>query len=107
MTDNVGQVEQRVLGGGLDLEHVKGRAGNVTGFQQLGQRFFVHQTTTGAVDDAHALFGLGKVFAAQDVCGLSVKGTCSVMKSARASSSSSSTFSTPIFVGLFFAKKGS
>jgi hypothetical protein len=49
---------------------------------RLGQRRLVDQAAARAVDDAHALLGLGQVLGRQDAAVLSVIGTCSVMKSA-------------------------
>ena len=66
-TNNVWQVEQRVFFGGLFAEYVKRSACDVTRFQQVGQRNFVNQTTTGTVDDANAFFGFRKVLGRQDV----------------------------------------
>ena len=68
--DHVRQVEKRAVGRRFDLEHVEGCAGDVAGVQRLGQRRLVDQAATGAVDDAHALLGLGQVLARQDVAGL-------------------------------------
>jgi hypothetical protein len=55
----------------------------MAGFQSFGQRRLVDQAAAGAVDDAHALLGLGEVLGVRMPRVLSVIGTCSVMKSAR------------------------
>ena len=67
--NHVGQAEQHVFSCGFFGEYIKRRTGDMAGFQQLGQRGLVHQTTTGAVDDAHALFGFRQIFSRQDVAG--------------------------------------
>ena len=38
-------------------------------FQPLGQGRLINQTATGAVDNAHALFGFCQIFRRQDVAG--------------------------------------
>jgi len=68
--DHVGQVEQRVVGCRLHLEHIQCSASHLTGFQRRDQGRLVDQTATGAVDDADTALGLGKVFRRQDVAGL-------------------------------------
>jgi hypothetical protein len=65
--DDVGQVEQRVFRRRFLLEHVEGRARDMAGFQKLGQRRLIDQTAARAVDDAHALLGLGQVLRRQDI----------------------------------------
>ena len=39
----------------------------MTCLKSIGQSLFVDKTATCTVDDAHALLGLGEIFAAQDV----------------------------------------
>ena len=43
---------------------------HLAAIQRVLQRRLVDQTAARAVDDAHALLGLGEVFAAEDVAGL-------------------------------------
>ena len=62
--------KEDVLLGGLFGEDVERRPRNVTLVEGLAQSDLVHQTAPGAVDDAHALLGLGDGFGRQDVAGL-------------------------------------
>ena len=64
--DDVRQAEKRTLGGWLDFEHIETGAGDVAGLDGIGKCRFIHQTATGAVDDTHALLGLGKVLCIED-----------------------------------------
>ncbi|MNK69108.1 hypothetical protein D3C87_884880 [compost metagenome] len=68
--DDVWQAEKRAFGGGFDFEHVKTGAGDMAGLDGVGKSRFIHQTATGAVDDTHALLGLGKVFGIEDAARL-------------------------------------
>ena len=65
-----GMTEQRIFFGRLFDEHVEGCAGDMPAVERGAQRNFIHQSAAGAVDDAHALFGLGQVFRREDVAGL-------------------------------------
>ena len=67
--NDVWQVEQGAVGGGLNLEYVKRSTCDVAGFQGLGQCVLIHQTAAGTVDDTHAFFRFGDVFGAEDVGG--------------------------------------
>jgi hypothetical protein len=90
------RTEQRVFLGRLGDEDVEAGAADMAAVEQLAQGGFIDQAAAGAVDDQHALLGLGQGSADRMLRVLSVSGVCRVMTSARASSSSSSTFSTPI-----------
>ena len=57
---------RRRLGG----EDVEGGAGDVACVERLAQRRLVDEAAAGAVDDAHALLGLGEVLGREDVPGL-------------------------------------
>ena len=57
---DIGMAEQRIFGRGLGHEDVEGGAGDVAGIERGAQRHFVDQTAARAIDDAHALFGLGE-----------------------------------------------
>ena len=61
--------EQDIFLGGLGLEHVQCRAGDMAIVQCSFQGMFVNQAATGAVDDAHALLGPGDGVGRQDVLG--------------------------------------
>jgi hypothetical protein len=77
-------------------EHVEGRARDVAGFQQVGQRRLVHQTAARAVDDAHALLRLGEVLRRQDIRRLLGEGDVQRDEIGLSRSSSSSTLVAPI-----------
>ena len=62
--------KERMRGGGLDLEHVKGRTCHMLALDRLEQRILVHQSAAGAVDDAHTLLALGQRLGIDDVAGL-------------------------------------
>ena len=94
--DDVRMAEQRIVLGRLLDEDVEGGAGDMAGIERRAQRLLVDQAAARAVDDAHALLGLGEFSAERMLRVFSVIGVCRVMMSARRSSSSSSTFSTPI-----------
>ena len=68
--DDVGQVEQGAVGGGLLGEHVEGGAGHAAVLESLGQGVLVHEAAAGAVDDAHAGLEALDRLARQDVAGL-------------------------------------
>ena len=68
--DDVGETEQRAVLGRLHLEHVEGGAADMAGLEGRGQRALVDQAAARAVDDAHALLGLGKRCRVDDVAGL-------------------------------------
>ena len=68
--DDVGEAKQRAFGGRLDFEHVKAGTGDMAGLDGFGKSCLIHQTAAGAVDDAHALLGLGKRFLAENAAGL-------------------------------------
>ena len=63
------QAEQRALLGRLHLEHVEGGAADVARLEGRGQRALVDQAAARAVDDAHALLGLGQRGGVDDVAG--------------------------------------
>ena len=52
------------------LEHVERRARDLPAIERIGQRRFVDQPAARAIDDPHALFGLGEVFAAENIARL-------------------------------------
>ena len=56
--DQVVETEQRVLLGGLFLEHVKGGTGHLAAFKRCLEVRFDDQATAGAVHDAHAILHL-------------------------------------------------
>ena len=68
--DEVLGAEKDIVLGRLFHEDVKGRAADVAGVETGAKSGFVHQTATGAVDDHHALLGLGQGVGRQDVAGL-------------------------------------
>ena len=68
--DDVGQAKERVVGRGLDAEHIEPRPRHMAGSQKIGQRLLIHKSAARAVDDAHALLGLFEILPAQDVAGL-------------------------------------
>ena len=65
--DDVGEAEQRALPGRLDLEHVERGARHLPRLQGCRQRPLVDQAAARAVDDAHALPGLGESGGVDDV----------------------------------------
>ena len=67
---HIGVTKQRIGLGRLLREHVESRARDMAGLEQSPQRDFVHQPATRAIDDPHALLGLGEVLGRQDVLGL-------------------------------------
>ncbi len=68
--DDVGMAEQRVRRRRLFDEDVEGRAGDMAGIERRAQGRLVDQAAARAIDDAHALLGLGEVLGRQDVLGL-------------------------------------
>ena len=68
--DEVGRAEQRRVLGRLGLEHVERRARDMAAVERFLERRLVDQPAARAVDDAHALLGLGQALAAQDVARL-------------------------------------
>jgi hypothetical protein len=68
--DEVRRAEQRAVLGRLGLEHVERGAGDLACVHRFLERCLVDQAAAGAVDDPHALLGLGEVFLRQDVAGL-------------------------------------
>ena len=68
--DEVGMAKQNVRLGRLFDKDVKGRAANMAAVQTGPQSRLVNKAAARAVDDEHALAGLGEVFGAQDVAGL-------------------------------------
>ena len=68
--DEIGGSEQRRLLGGFLDENVERRTGDMATVQRLFQRRLVDQSAARAIDDAHALLGLGEVFLRQDIAGL-------------------------------------
>ena len=68
--DEVGRAKQRRILGRFGLEHVERGTSHLATVERILKRGFVDQAAARAVDDAHALLGLGQVFAAQDVAGL-------------------------------------
>ena len=68
--DHLFIVEQDVFLGRFGLEHVQRRAGDMAIVQGSFQSMFINESAAGAVDDAHALLGLGNGIGRQDVLGL-------------------------------------
>ena len=68
--DDVRQAKQRAFGRGLDFEHVEAGTGDMAGLDGIGKRCLIHQTATGAVDDANAGLRLGDVVLAENAAGL-------------------------------------
>ena len=68
--DDVGQAEERAVLGRLDLEHVEGGPADMARFERRGKRPLVYQTSTRAIDDAHALPGFAKRGRIDDIAGL-------------------------------------
>ena len=67
MQTTLGWPKSGLLGGGLLDEHVEGGAGHMAGIEGRAQRRLVDEAAAGAVDDAHALLGLGEVLGREDV----------------------------------------
>jgi hypothetical protein len=105
--DEVRRAEQRVLLGRLGDEHVERGAGDVARIEQLLERRLVDQPAARAVDDAHALLGLGEVLAAEDVARLVGQRRVQRDEVGALEQLSSSTFSTPISTARSGERNGS
>ena len=69
--DEIGRAKQRVIGcGRFAHEHVQRGPGDMAAVEASLQRHFIHQPAARAVDDPHALLGLGQPFGVEDVAGL-------------------------------------
>ena len=68
--DEVGRAEQGRFLGRFGLEHVQRGARDMARIERVLERGLVDQPAACAVDDTHALLGLGQIFAAQYVAGL-------------------------------------
>ena len=65
-----GMAEQRIGCRRLLDEDVERRARDMAAVERGAQRRLVDEAAARAIDDAHALLGLGEVFGRQDVAGL-------------------------------------
>ena len=68
--DEPGRTEQRAFVRGFGLEHVERGAGDMPGVEPRLKRRLIDQPAACAVDDAHALLGLGQILGRQDVARL-------------------------------------
>ena len=67
MQTTFGMAEQRIVGRRFVHEHIERRARDMAAIEKCAQGLFVDEPAARAIDDSHALLGLGEIFRRQNI----------------------------------------